>query len=192
MTGFLIGQNGRLLVCAGEEMDRTIDARIKASIEAFEKLQKRSPFIFIHDGNYWLNPHARKLISRKAIPLDDFIEWLRMGVAHLKNLSYDDLIINIMQLPGGAVMVFLKQADKGAGACPRVDLTIKEREVLRFVIRGFSNKKIAESMKISPQTVNAHLDHVYQKLGCSNRAAAVAIGLKNGLFIPRRGGNTHS
>ena len=173
-------------------MDRTIDARIKDAIEAFEKLQKKSPFIFIHDGDYWLNPHARKLIHRKAIPVDDFIAWLKIGVAHLKKFSYDDLTINMAQLPGGAVLVFLQQEDKGAGACPRVDLTIKEREVLRLVIRGFSNKKIAESMRISPQTVNAHLDHVYQKLGCSNRAAAVAIGLKNGLFIPRRGGNTHS
>ena len=165
-------------------MDRTVSSRIKASLGAIEKLQKKAPFIFIHDGDYWMNPHAKKLISQKDLQIDDLIEWLKIGISHLKSLSYGDMDVNMIQLPGGAVMVFLHQKDKKSVACPRLELTLKEREVLRLVIKGFPNKQIAQSMKISPQTVNAHLDHIYQKLGCSNRASAAFKGLKNGLFLP--------
>ncbi|MDA8085212.1 MAG: response regulator transcription factor [Nitrospiraceae bacterium] len=66
----------------------------------------------------------------------------------------------------------------------KTPLTLKEREVLSLVSKGFTNKQIAEMMKISPSTVNVHLDHIYRKLGCSNRVEACFIGLKKGLFPP--------
>ena len=164
-------------------MDRTVSARIKSSLRAIEKLRDDAPVIFIDEkGHYWLNAHAGKFIARKSIPIGDFIEWLRIGASHLTSLSYGDVMVNMMHLPGGNVMVYLREAE--AERKGRAALTMKEREVLRFVIKGFSNKGIAESMKISPQTVNAHLDHIYRKLGCSNRVAAGYMGLKKGLFLP--------
>jgi DNA-binding NarL/FixJ family response regulator len=51
-------------------------------------------------------------------------------------------------------------------------------------VKGFSNKKIAGLMKISPGTVNTHLDNIYRKLGCSNRVTACITAVKNGLFLP--------
>ncbi|MDA8326303.1 MAG: LuxR C-terminal-related transcriptional regulator [Nitrospiraceae bacterium] len=164
-------------------MDRAVTARIRDSLKAVERLQGEAPCIFIDGkGRYWLNGHAKRFISHKAIPLADFMEWLMIGASHLKNLSYGDVRVNMMHLPGNNVAVFLEQMEPGSGA--KTALTVKEREVLRLVIRGLSNKRIAESMNISPQTVNVHLDHIYRKLGCSNRVAAGFMGLKNGLFLP--------
>ncbi len=62
-----------------------------------------------------------------------------------------------------------------------------EKEPVVFIdVRGESNKSIADIMKISPGTVNTHLDNIYSKLGCSNRLSACLIALRNGLFLPGR------
>jgi DNA-binding CsgD family transcriptional regulator len=53
-------------------------------------------------------------------------------------------------------------------------LTSRERDVMRLVALGRSNKEIAGQLWLSPATVGKHLEHVYEKLGVTNRTAAVA------------------
>ncbi len=53
-------------------------------------------------------------------------------------------------------------------------LTAREREVLDLLARGMTNKEIAETLVISPNTVKRHVQSVFQKLGVTTRAAAVA------------------
>jgi DNA-binding CsgD family transcriptional regulator len=53
-------------------------------------------------------------------------------------------------------------------------LSAREREVMGLVARGRSNKEIAATLCISTATVGKHLEHVYEKLGVTNRTAAVA------------------
>jgi HD-GYP domain-containing protein (c-di-GMP phosphodiesterase class II)/DNA-binding CsgD family transcriptional regulator len=62
-------------------------------------------------------------------------------------------------------------------------LTDREVEVLRLLARGMSNKEIAAELVISPKTVGAHLEHVYAKLGVSNRAMAGLFAAKHGLIL---------
>lgn len=55
-------------------------------------------------------------------------------------------------------------------------LTGQERRVLQLVAAGLSNAQIAERLGIAPSTVRKHLEHLYPKLGVTNRlAAAVAF-----------------
>jgi PAS domain S-box-containing protein len=61
-------------------------------------------------------------------------------------------------------------------------LTPRELEVLQLAADGFSGRKIAERLVVSPSTVKTHFDHIYEKLGVSDRAAAVATGLRLGLI----------
>jgi HD-GYP domain-containing protein (c-di-GMP phosphodiesterase class II)/DNA-binding CsgD family transcriptional regulator len=60
-------------------------------------------------------------------------------------------------------------------------LTTREVEVLRLVACGLSNKEIAHRMVISRKTVGSHIEHVYSKIGCSNRALASLFAMKHGL-----------
>lgn len=54
------------------------------------------------------------------------------------------------------------------------DFTQREQEILVFLSQGYTNKEIARSLDISPNTVKTHLSSVYDKLAVSNRTQAVA------------------
>jgi DNA-binding CsgD family transcriptional regulator len=60
----------------------------------------------------------------------------------------------------------------------KLKLTFREAEILMWIARGKTNKEIGIILNTSPRTVNKHLEHVFEKLGVSTRAAAVAVALK--------------
>jgi DNA-binding NarL/FixJ family response regulator len=61
-------------------------------------------------------------------------------------------------------------------------LTGREVEVLQLLAFGHTNKDIAERLFISPDTVKTHLEHIFEKLGASDRTAAVAEALRRHLI----------
>ena len=65
-------------------------------------------------------------------------------------------------------------------------LTAREVEVLRLVARGLSNKEIAARLVISPKTAGNHIEHIYTKIGATNRAAASLFAMQHGL-LPEEG-----
>lgn len=65
-------------------------------------------------------------------------------------------------------------------------LTAREVEVLRLVARGLSNKEIATRLVISPKTTGNHIEHIYTKIGTSNRAGASLFAMQHGL-LPEEG-----
>lgn len=67
------------------------------------------------------------------------------------------------------------------GELGRPALTPRETEVVQLAARGNSGVRIAELLTISPATVKSHFEHVYTKLGVSDRASAVAEAMREGL-----------
>jgi DNA-binding NarL/FixJ family response regulator len=61
-------------------------------------------------------------------------------------------------------------------------LSRREREVLRLVAKGLSNKQIAHTLGITERTVKFHVASVLNKLGAENRAQAVALAGQRGLI----------
>jgi DNA-binding NarL/FixJ family response regulator len=59
---------------------------------------------------------------------------------------------------------------------------MRENEVLALLSQGMPNKSIARRLQISPKTVNNHVEHVYSKLGVSNRAAAAMYAMQHGVM----------
>lgn len=64
----------------------------------------------------------------------------------------------------------------------RPALTPREQEILVLIAQGLSAPTIAGQLYLSPSTVKTHLKSVYEKLGVSDRAAAVAEGMRRGLL----------
>jgi two-component system nitrate/nitrite response regulator NarL len=67
-------------------------------------------------------------------------------------------------------------------ASPQGLLTDREGEVLNMLAGGASAPEIATRLHLSPATVKTHLHNLYAKLGVSDRAAAVAEGMRRGLI----------
>jgi DNA-binding NarL/FixJ family response regulator len=63
-------------------------------------------------------------------------------------------------------------------------LTTREVEVLRLLARGMSSKQIAQRLVIARKTVDNHLEHMYRKIGVSNRARASLFAVRHGLISP--------
>jgi len=61
------------------------------------------------------------------------------------------------------------------------DLTPREREVLRLLVKGLNNNEIAERLTVSHATAKAHVSNILAKLEVSNRAEAIACALKEKL-----------
>jgi DNA-binding NarL/FixJ family response regulator len=61
-------------------------------------------------------------------------------------------------------------------------LTSREREVLRLVAAGRSNRQIGEELFITSKTASVHVSNILAKLGVSGRGEAAAIAHKAGLF----------
>ncbi len=69
-------------------------------------------------------------------------------------------------------------------------LTARESDVLALLALGMPNKGIARELGISPKTVSNHIEHVYSKLGVSNRAGAAMYAMQYGIVgsVPTRAG----
>jgi two-component system nitrate/nitrite response regulator NarL len=61
-------------------------------------------------------------------------------------------------------------------------LSPREQEVLRLASEGDSARDMAERLIISVATVKTHLQHIYEKLGATDRASAVAAGIRSGII----------
>jgi DNA-binding NarL/FixJ family response regulator len=73
-----------------------------------------------------------------------------------------------------------KPAAPAAPAWP-AGLTGREVEVLRLIAAGRSNRAIAETLFISPNTVLRHVSNIFAKTGVANRAEAAAYATRKGL-----------
>jgi DNA-binding NarL/FixJ family response regulator len=61
-------------------------------------------------------------------------------------------------------------------------LTTREIDVLRLLARGLSHKEIATELVISPKTARNHIEHIYVKIGASNRTTAGLFAMQHGLL----------
>ena len=73
-------------------------------------------------------------------------------------------------------------ADPPAAEGPYGRISERQREVLRFLVSGRSNKEIAEVLALSPATVKSHVAHILAVLGATNRTEAAMNARAKGLY----------
>jgi DNA-binding NarL/FixJ family response regulator len=100
----------------------------------------------------------------------------------IKDALVDDLVAAIHAAAAGKRVIPPSVAVKLAEFTPRADLTARELEVLRHVARGLGNREIAREIGRSAETVKAHLESIFRKLGARDRAHAVTIALRRGFI----------
>lgn len=152
-------------------------------------------------------PQARILMLTVSEDEEDLAAALRAGAAGylLKTIEGDALGAAIRRTMGGESVVAtemtsklvsaFRDAAKGQAApatpSPAVasvpaasvldSLSPRERDILRGIARGESNKEIGRELGIAETTVKIHVQHVLRKLSVSSRVHAAVIATENGL-----------
>ena len=104
----------------------------------------------------------------------------------LKNADTDFLVEAIRQAVAGQQTVSPEMNNAGQSILPEHSaildsLTQRERDVLRYVAGGISNKMIARRMFLSENTVKAHMQNIFRKLNIDNRVRAAVYARELGL-----------
>jgi DNA-binding NarL/FixJ family response regulator len=105
----------------------------------------------------------------------------------LKKYSFEKLFTAIDEvLEGGAPMsanvarmVMEHVASTNFLATEKYELTVREKDILSDLVKGYSYKMIAASLHISFETVKSHIRNIYEKLHVHNQSEAVAKAIKN-------------
>ena len=129
-----------------------------------------------------VDPGQRFLALSVSDAAEDVIAVVRAGARGYvtKSISGEELAAAIERVRDGDAVFSPRLAgfvlDAFAGTVPEAEvdpdldqLTMREREVLRMIARGYMYKEVAQRLDISPRTVEAHVSAVLRKLQLSNR-----------------------
>jgi two-component system response regulator NreC len=122
-----------------------------------------------------------------------FFEMLKAGASGyvLKGAETSDLTNAVRVVGRGEVFLYptmarrlvrayLDQAERHAESGP--PLSPREKEILRMLAAGYSNKEIAERLVVSPSTVHTHRSNIMSKLGLNTRYELVQYARQHGLL----------
>jgi len=100
----------------------------------------------------------------------------------LKSMPPSELLDSIRQVHAGKKRIPPEVAAYLAEHFSDDPLTTREVEILRRLAGGNRNRDIAGKLVIAEETVKAHIKHIMEKLGASDRTQAVAIGVRRGII----------
>lgn len=111
----------------------------------------------------------------------------------LKSAPHDELLSAIRLVAGGDAYLYpsatkrlmseyMDKVKRGENGGAYESLSDREREILSWTAKGYSNKEIAEHLIISVKTVESHKSNLMEKLGLKTRPELVKFALKKGLL----------
>jgi DNA-binding NarL/FixJ family response regulator len=191
-------------------IDRQSDMRVVAEVGdgvgALESTQSRRPDVAVLDVSM---PRMTGLQAAREIRShvpgtrvlllsmhdDDryFLEGLEAGAAGyvLKRAADTDLIDALRTVANGhtflsddAQRALMADWLESGSADPEDRLTPRELEVVKLIAEAFTNRQIAETLKVSEKTVESHRANVLSKLGMRDRVELVRYAIRRGLVEP--------
>jgi DNA-binding NarL/FixJ family response regulator len=102
----------------------------------------------------------------------------------LKNQVHKELLDTIRAVHAGKKMLSPEASSELAEHVTDDALTPAEIDVLRLIAAGNANKRIADQLSITEETVKGRVRNILSKLGANDRTHAAMIGLKRGIIEP--------
>lgn len=139
-----------------------------------------------------VSPESQVLVLTMHRTDEYFFEMLKAGASGyvLKAADTDELISAIRVVARGETFLFPTMAKKlvqdyvrrfgEVEAAGQSLLTGREKEILRLVAQGYSNKEIAERLVLSPSTVHSHRSNLMKKLNLSSQHGLIQYAREQG------------
>ena len=160
------------------------DVRLKGSsgLDLCRKILERDP--------------AAKVVLLSAYDDEQYLfQAMRVGAKGylLKQITGEDLVRHLERVAEGETVIDAALAGRAVASAARMrggefwpgaglGLTQRESEVLALAVAGLSNRAIAGRLVVGEETVKSHLSSIYRKLEVGDRAGAVAVALREGIF----------
>ena len=198
---------GFRMLLAGEA-DIEVVAEASNGLEAVDKARRFSPTVVLMDIRMpeldGLEATRRilaadigvRILILTTFDLDEYIyEALRAGASGfvLKDDPPEQLLAAVRTVAAGEALLspaITKRVIQHYTRAPRPtppktldDLTERELEVFRLVVRGLSNAEIGQELYISETTVKTHITHILQKLDLRDRVQAVVFAYQTGIAL---------
>ena len=138
------------------------------------------------------SPESHVLVLTMHRSDEYFFEMLKAGASGyvLKAADTDELLSAIRVVARGETFLFPTMAKKlvqdyvrrfgEVEAAGQPMLTAREKEILRLVAQGYSNKEIAERLTLSPSTIHSHRSNLMRKLDLSSQHALIQYAREQG------------
>ncbi len=137
-------------------------------------------------------PDAHILLVDFHCTREDFFYLLSTGVRGycLLNTEISRLREAIISVAEAVLWIGPGVIEKSSEAVPmrqsewhlnNIDLTDREREVLRLLVEGMTNQQIGVALCLSVETIKTHMRHILEKLHVTDRTKAVVKALKQGI-----------
>jgi len=140
-------------------------------------------------------PDVKILVLTQYDDREYVARFLKAGVAGyvLKRAAASELVAAIRAVQRGGLVLdpeiardVMQEQGKPPSASATEDpyetLTDREKQVLKLVAEGSSNKEIAETLDISVKTAMAHREHLMEKLGVHSRTELIKFALRRGVI----------
>ncbi len=168
-------------------------------IEAIVEIRKTNPDCAILDYNMpganglevflesrrW-SPETRFILLTGSTTPETLGTLVRSGIhgVSLKDASETEIIGMVRRVLDGATVVGASAARMMAASSDAVPLTDRELAVLQAIARGHTNASAAESLGISPKTVDSHRTSLMRKFSVSSTASLLVAAVRAGLVDP--------
>lgn len=185
-----------LIGSLSSEKDIEVVAEASNGIQAVEMFAQHQPDLVLMDVRLPLqdglqaarairsdHPDARIVMLTVSDADEDILGAVDAGVAGYlsKSVEREQLLLAIRQIARGGTF-FSPEIEAKLSAAYRVSLTKREGEVLARMVKGRSNKEIADDLGIAEPTVRLHLTHLFKKLHVLDRTQAAMVAVQRGLI----------
>lgn len=130
------------------------------------------------------NPAAKIMLLTSFATATEVKAALDAGAlsAIIKDCSSEELIDAIRGTMRGERTISQEIADALDAQEPQATLSLRQKEILSLVSKGFNNGEIADRVGITRHGVKAHLAIIFKRLGAASRAEAASLGLSLGII----------
>jgi two-component system NarL family response regulator len=185
-----------LIAIVERQPDMTVVAQCENGRQAVELFRQHRPDVTLMDlrmpvlsGVEAIREIRKDFAQSRIIVLttydgdEDIYRALQAGARAylLKNMFREELLEAIKAVHAGQRRIPAHVATRLAERMGGPDLTERELEVLKLIVKGRSNKEIAAALSITEGTVKGHVNNILGKLGVGDRTEAATSALQRGI-----------